>query len=204
MAFRDFTVSNIHERLGLTFRDDQLFPTIAPVPVNQEFAAAVAYGLELATAINTEKARSEFAIAPILLELRRMSGDRFKLFSGVEWSVDPGRGLNGYCDYLLTWGATQYILTPPFAVIVEAKNEPVLNGLGQCMAAMYAAVLANRAEGVAEIPIYGAVTSGGGWKFLRIDDRNVTIDKDSYTSSNLPRLFGVLDQITRRPVALAA
>lgn len=204
MAFRDFTAANVRDRLGLTFRDARLFPDAATPPVRPEFAAFLADGLDLAEAINTEKARSEFAIAPVLLEHRRATGGRFMLYSGVEWSVEPARGLNGFCDFLLTWGASQYVLTAPFAVVVEVKNDPLVNGLGQCMAAMYAAVLANRAEGWPEPTVYGTVTGGRSWKFLRIDDTRVTIDQDYYTVHDLPRLMGVLDLITRRPAALAA
>lgn len=204
MAFRDFTAGNIRERLGLTFRDGVLFPDPPSAEVRPEFASFLNYGLDLAVAINTEKARSEFAIAPILLELRRTTGDQFQIFSGVEWSVEPARGLNGYCDFLLTWGATRHILTAPFAVVVEAKNDPLMSGLGQCMAAMYAAVLANRAEGTPDFPVYGTVTSGGSWKFLRIDDTQVTIDQGFYSTHDLPQLMGVLEFITRRPAALVA
>jgi hypothetical protein len=204
MAFRDFTVEVVRDRLGVSIRDGQLFPDAAPVQVRPDFAAVFADGLNLGTAINTEKALSEFAIAPVLLELRRMTGGRFKLFSGVTWSVDPDRGLNGVCDFLLSWGPSQHFMTAPFAVIVEAKNEPILNGLGQCMATMYAATLANTAEGTTGLPIYGAVTSGREWKFLRIDSAVVTIDTACYLGADLPRLMGVLDLITRRPAALPA
>lgn len=204
MAFRDFTPADLREQFRLTVRDGVLFPNVPPAAVRPEFAETLADGLDLATAINTEKARSEFAIAPTLLELRRMTGGRFKLFSGVVWSVAPDRGLNGFCDFLLTWGLSQYVLTAPFAVIFEAKNEPILDGLPQCMAAMYAATLANAAEGTPDLPIHGAVTSGREWKFLRIDGTAFTIDTPWYSTADLPRLMGVLDLITRRPAALAA
>src|SRR5207244_11277878 len=60
--------------------------------------------------IYTEKARSEFIIAPVLLELRHSFGGSFGLFSGIEFNVDSARGLNGYCDFILTRLPRQLVL----------------------------------------------------------------------------------------------
>ena len=46
-------------------------------------------------AMNTEKARSEMIIAPILMEAVRLSGYRLNLFSGLTLDVDKERGLTG-------------------------------------------------------------------------------------------------------------
>ena len=80
-------------------------------------------GTDLALAINTEKARSEFIIAPLLMELRRSLGGTFGLFSGIEFDVDASRGLNGFCDFILTKWPRQLVLTAPLVMIVEAKND---------------------------------------------------------------------------------
>src|SRR5438046_10593804 len=102
MAFRDFSFPEVQELLGLTVSDGDLASTAAPLKPREEFAATIREGTELALAINTEKARSEFIIAPILLELKRMLGGTFGVFSGIEFNVDPTRGLNGTCDFILT------------------------------------------------------------------------------------------------------
>src|SRR5947209_5437647 len=119
MAFRDFTFPKVKDDLGLTFRDADLFSATPAVPVRPEFATMIRYGVKLASAISTEKAKSEFIIAPILLELWQRCGERFCLFSGVDWDVDSERGLNGYCDFLLTHGESQLILSTPFVAVVE-------------------------------------------------------------------------------------
>ena len=49
----------------------------------------------LALDISTEKAHSEFIIAPVLLEVRRQLDHRISLFSGVEFNVNPEQGLRG-------------------------------------------------------------------------------------------------------------
>jgi hypothetical protein len=47
----------------------------------------------------------------VLLELRRALNNSFSVFSGLEWEVDRDRGLNGYCDFILTRGARTIEIT---------------------------------------------------------------------------------------------
>jgi hypothetical protein len=42
--------------------------------------------------------------------------------------------------------------------------------------------------------IYGVVTSGTIWKFLKLSDRNVWIDLTEYYLDNLPKILGILAQ----------
>jgi hypothetical protein len=199
MSFREYSVDEVQRRLGLRLRDAVLFQQVPTYTVNPEFDERIRYGVDLATSIDTEKAKSEFIIAPVLMELRRATGGRFKLFSGVEWSVDPARGLNGYCDFILTRGGSQLFVSAPFLAIAEAKNDHIINGLGQCIAAMYAATVANQAEGLPPGVVYGIVSTGTLWRFLRLTGDQVEIDTDNVLVSDLPRLMGVLDLITRPP-----
>jgi hypothetical protein len=53
----------------------------------------------LALNINTEKARSELIIAPLLVELRRLLNREISLFSGIDFTVDENQNLNGFCDF---------------------------------------------------------------------------------------------------------
>src|SRR5947209_4055729 len=98
MAFGDFTFPEVQQALGVSVSEADLFPGIPPANLREEFAALLRDGVDLALAINTEKARSEFIIAPVLMELRRSLGGSFGLFSGIQFDVDSARGLNGFCD----------------------------------------------------------------------------------------------------------
>src|SRR3954447_24853053 len=180
MAFRDFTFPKVQHDLGLTLHDEDLFSAVPPFPVREEFAAFLRDGAALAVANSTEKAKSEFIIAPVLLELRRALGSRFFLFSGVEWEADTSRGLNGYCDFILTKGGSQYVLAAPFVAVVEAKNDLIRTGLGQCIAAMYGAQLCNQKSGQAIPRVSGVVSTGSAWKFLQLEGTSVTIDVPEY------------------------
>ncbi len=197
MAFRDFSFPQVQHDLGLTLQDADLFAATPPFAVRDDFAASIQYGVILAVANSTEKAKSEFVIAPVLLELRRSLADQVSLFSGLEWDVDAARGLNGYCDFIITKGKSQYVLSAPFIPIAEAKNDIIRTGLGQCIAAMYAAELCNQAAQVPISTIYGVVSTGSAWKFLRLQADVVTIDKPEYYIDNLPKIMGILRHIAQ-------
>jgi hypothetical protein len=195
MAFRDFSFPKVEQDLGLHLADADLFSSAPPYPVREAIAEVVHEGVQLALANSTEKAKSEFIIAPVLLELRRLAGGKIALFSGVEWEVDAARGLNGYCDFLLTRGGSEHILRAPFVAVVEAKNDLIRTGLGQCIAGMVAARLSNERTHERSGPIFGVVSTGAAWKFLRMDGDDVHLDRDEYFIDNLPKLMGILKSI---------
>ncbi len=195
MSFQQFTFPQVQQDLGLSLHDADLFAAAPPFAVREEFAAFLRDGVALAVANSTEKAKSEFIIAPVLLELRRALGQRFFLFSGVEWEADASRGLNGYCDFILTRGESQYVLTAPFVAIVEAKNDLIRTGLGQCIAAMVGAQVCNQQAGRVNGRVYGVVSTGSAWKFLHLEESALTIDVPEYYIDNLPKLMGILRQI---------
>jgi hypothetical protein len=195
MAFRDFKFPDVEQALGLHLLDADLFSTTPPCVVRDIIAEVVQEGVELALANSTEKAKSEFIIAPVLLELRRMAGGRIALFSGVEWDVDAARGLNGYCDFILTKGGSEHVLRAPFVAVVEAKNDLIRSGLGQCIAAMVAAHVSNERTAERSGPVYGVVSTGAAWKFLLLEGVDVKLDRHEYFIDNLPKLMGILKAI---------
>ena len=148
MAYSDFSLALVRERFDLTFDESQdLFAAVSPAEPSELLRLMLADYLPLATAIATEKARSEFLIAPILAEVRRRLEGRISLFSGSEFSVDPAQGLQGFCDYIVCASHEQLLITAPVLMIVEAKREDIIGGLGQCIAAMVAAQQFNQRQG---------------------------------------------------------
>lgn len=195
MAFRDFSFPQVEHDLGLHLLDTDLFSTVSPCPVRAAVAEVVQDGAQLALANSTEKAKSEFIIAPVLLELRRLAAGKIALFSGVEWDVDSARGLNGYCDFLLTRGGSEHVLRAPFVAVVEAKNDLIRTGLGPCIAAMVAARISNERSGERVGPVFGVVSTGAAWKFLRLDGDELRLDRAEYFIDNLPKVMGILKAI---------
>lgn len=198
MAFRDFGFPEVLHDLGLTLAEADLYVQVAALDLGAEFVTRMRDEVALGLMLHTEKARSEFIIAPVLAELRRRLKGIVGLFSGIEFNVDASRGLNGYCDFILTRSPLQSVLTAPAVSIVEAKNDNIRNGLGQCIAAMVAAREFNAKAG-ATGPVHGVVTTGAAWKFLRLDGDTVTLDQSEHAFTELGRIMAILESMLRPP-----
>ena len=202
MAYRDFDLKKVRNNFGLQI-DEQpdLFAQVTPVQPSVTLAHVLAETAHLAMAINTEKSRSELLITPVLLDLWRQAPSQMSLFSGTEFTVDEARGLTGYCDYILSRSKEQLTINAPVVMIVEAKNENIKGGLGQCVAEMIAAQMFNEREGNAIETIYGAVTTGEIWKFLKLVGAVASIDlSDYYIVRDVPNILGILWQGIGFPV----
>ena len=195
MSFGNFTFPQVQQDLGLVLRETDLFSQVPAMALRDDFVATVTDGATIALVINTEKAKSEFIIAPILLELHRLLGGAMGLFSGVEFDVDAAKGLNGVCDFILSRAASHFVLSAPLVTIVEAKNDNLRNGLGQCIAATYAAGVFNQEAGNPIPAVFGVVSTGSAWKFLRLEGSTVTLDLKEYYIDNLGKILGVLKHI---------
>ncbi len=64
--------------------------------------------------------------------------------------------------------------------------------MGQCAAAMLAAQLFNQQEGNDIKTIYGAVTTGDIWRFLKLEDSDVFIDLSNYYIKDVDKILGIL------------
>lgn len=73
-----------------------------------------------------------------------------------------------------------YEISAPVFTLVEAKNEKIKSGLGQCIAEMIAAQRFNQIQGNEPDSIYGAVTTGVLWKFLQLRNQVILIDLSDY------------------------
>jgi hypothetical protein len=194
MAYSDFTtLTKVREAFGLTIEESiNLFTETPEVLPSSSLQTTLNENVFLATAINTEKARAELIIAPVLLEVRRILNFQIGFFSGSEFNVDLQAGLSGYCDYILTASKESYEIRTPVVTLAEAKNESIKSGLGQCIAQMVAAQLFNQRNGEANASIYGAVTTGTDWKFLKLIDKTTWIDKRDYFINEVSQILGIL------------
>ena len=194
MSYSDFDLKRVRKELGVKLiEQQQVFAAVKPIEISVILAEILTENVPLARAINTEKARSELIIATILVEARKMLNHQISLFSGIEFNVDKEKGLNGYCDFILSASRQQLILSSPLIAIVEAKNENIIGGLGQCIAEMVAASIFNQAENNQDITmLYGIVTTGTAWKFLKMNNLEVVIDLDEYLIENPGRILGIL------------
>ena len=196
MAFRDFDFPEVQQTLGLTLAEAELFPGVQPANLSAAFEERMRGDIALALALNTEKARSEFIIAPVLSELRRMLGGSFGPFSGVQFDVDVSRGPNGVCGFIRTRSPLQSVLTAPVVAIVGSKNDNVRTGLGPCIAATVAAWEFNARSQPPVAAVYGgrgvevpAIVGGrrDARHRRRISSRSSAASWESWPTSCVPR-----------------
>lgn len=193
MSYEEFTLEQINSSLGLAIEENvSLFADVEEAQLDEFFLKYLQNNIPLAVAIATEKAKSEMIIAPILIEMRRMLNNQISLFSGVKFNVDNTRGLNGFCDFLVSRSRQQSFIKSPVIALVEAKNENLKSGYGQCMAEMVAAKIFNERDANKVEKIFGAVTNGNQWKFLQLEKDVVYIDLDDYYIINPEKILGIL------------
>ena len=89
MAYNDFTLDTLMAQFSLQVQEESNYFTLfAPLPISDLLRQILQENVPLALDISTEKARSEFIIAPVLSEVRRQLDHRISLFSGVEFNVN--------------------------------------------------------------------------------------------------------------------
>lgn len=193
MAYSDFTLNSVRIAFDLTINEVvDLYIDVDAIAPSNLLQSTLKETIPLASAINTEKARSELIIAPILLEVRRYLHYQISLFSGIDFNVAPEKGLVGFCDFILSKSTEQLFIVSPVTCLVEAKNENIKAGLGQCVAEMLAAQLFNQSVGIEPQKIFGCVTTGEIWRFLQLEEKNVSIDLSNYYIKEVEKILGIL------------
>ncbi len=193
MPYSKFTLSRAVDDFHLTIVEGpRFFPDISPVTPTPLLQEILKETLPWAIAVSSEKARSEGIINPVLLEVKRQLQGQISVFSGEEFNVDPDADLIGYCDFLISRSPEQLFIKAPAIVIVEAKKEDLKPALGQCLAEMVAAQRFNQQK-QAPIPvIYGIVSSGTAWRFLKLEAQTVSIDLTDYPLPPVDQILGFL------------
>ncbi len=154
---------------------------------------------KLGAMAHSETARAIWLVGPLLADLWSRYAGSINLLAGVEFAADPADDLTGFVDFILSRSPQTDFVTPPVLVAFEAKQDSIPDGLGQCVAAMVGAQRFNRRAGEPDGPVYGCVTTGSVWKFLRLDAAGLVEDMADYTQADVPRLLGILVHIVGPP-----
>ena len=195
MVYSDFSLSQVKKAFGLSEKSDDLFSQVATVEPSSWLQETLNYSLKLALSSSSEKARSEFIIAPILIELERLNPENLAIYSGENLDVDEQSGLKGECDFVLSKGPLALTMKAPIISLVEAKKSDIKGGLGQCIAQMLGAQKFNQLEGNKISMVYGCVTTGEDWQFLMLEDTHIFIDSQRYYINEMNKVLGVLQYI---------
>lgn len=182
MPYSQFTtIRKAKEAFNLTtVEGDRFLPVVDPIAPSEVLAGTLKETLPIVATSGSEKARSEGIIYPVLLEVRRILDRKISLFSGEDFTIEEAIELNGICGFLLTRSTEVLEIEAPTVVIVEAKKTDLKTGFGQCIAAMVGAQRFNQAKEKAIPTIYGSVSNGIQWQFLKLEQQTVTIDLTVY------------------------
>ena len=193
MPYDNFSLSRVKRDFNLkTIENKRFFPDIQPIEPSFYLKEALNEGLPLAIATGSEKARSELIISPILVEVRKILERKISFFSGEDFTVAPELDLTGVCDFLISRSPEQVFIEAPAVVIIEAKKGDLKPGLGQCAAEMVAAQMFNQQTGIPITTIYGSVTSGTAWRFLKLEGNILNIDLQDYPVPPVEMILGML------------
>jgi hypothetical protein len=192
MAFTDFTLAALETQFGVKNQVASLFNHIDPVEASNFLIGILNAVKELPT--RSEKAKSESFVFPILLELRNRNNNYFTIYSGDTFNGDDAQGLKGECDFILAKDTKSFDINTPIIQIVEAKKNDIDLGVPQCAAQLVGAKLFNEKRGVRIDVIYGTVTTGEDWLFMKLE-KHLTIDTRKYYLRELSELLGALQNI---------
>jgi hypothetical protein len=196
-SYSAFTLDDLTD-MGLIVNEETfLDPAAIPVVIPSAFLEETLTRGKRRKLIS-EKAKSEYIIAPILAEMEELNNRSFAIFSGCKLDVDKSLGLTGYCDFILSKEPKFPSLNAPIFCVVEAKNDNLELGLAQCIAEMYAAQIFNRKKDKPYKTIYGATTFGFQWKFMQLTDKKVSINEEIFYLNELPKLLGILNYIVNQ------
>lgn len=191
MSYRKIKLLDLHKEFKITNQLTDLFKDIDIQPL--DISKGLKRDLKRADKIQpkSEKAKSEFIIAPVLVDIMERNNDFFKIYSGDNLSADVEKGLNGEVDFLLAYNTESYSFNTPLITVVEAKKGDIELGVDQCAAQMYGAQIFNQKMGTPVSVIYGCVTTADDWLFLKLEDKQLWIDRKKYYLGQLSHLLGV-------------
>lgn len=190
LSYSAFTLEIACKKFGIQLSLENLFDVIDPVPPSDFLQKTLQRAADLF--LLSEKARSEFIVAPVLLEVRELLNHAISIYSGARLDVSIDDGLQGICDFIITRTPPLPIIQAPLIMLVEAKKNAIEEGLGQCAAEMVAAQRLNREQNSNQPSVYGCVTTGELWQFLELRDKNLLIDPTKIYIEHIDRILGVL------------
>jgi hypothetical protein len=193
MAYTSFTLERLKKDFGIINRNLSLFESVEPI----EASSWLRETLETSQLLpkRSEKARSEWYVAPILMEMKKRNSDFLTIHSGDHLNADVEAGLNGECDFIIGRNTHSFTIDAPLFAVVEAKRQDFDSGIAQCAAQMLGARIFNEKEGHPIAIVYGAVTTADDWLFLKLEDNILIIDNELYPYKNLSTVLGILQKI---------
>lgn len=193
-SYSHFSLDMVRKKFNIHLTLQPLWLDVSPYPPSELLRTTLQRTSDLS--LLSEKARSEFLVVPILLEAREILHRHISIYSGVRFDVAPEEGLQGICDFIITHTPPYPTIQSPILTMVEAKRNAIEDGLGQCAAEMVAAQRVNQEEAATDRQVmYGCVTTGELWQFLRLEKQELRLDPHKIYIEHVESILGVLVKI---------
>ncbi len=134
MAYSDFSVEDLLEKFSLSLIEKDLFNISIYRHASHWLIETLAKGRKFALTASSEKAKSEFIIAPTLLEIEGHYPEQIAIYSGKNLDAERTSGLYGKCDFIIGKGAVSTIISTPIIAMVESKRDNLESDLGRLRA----------------------------------------------------------------------
>ncbi|TAE40146.1 MAG: hypothetical protein EAZ32_15840 [Cytophagia bacterium] len=187
-SFSQITRADLENEFGINIIKARFLPIVEPILVPVWLVNFLKNRMASLTIMRTEKAISEALIAPMLMALQEMHPDKITVYSGEPLATDK---LSGICDFLITKDPNSFDPKGGYLVLVEAKKNDLLSGVPQCVAEMYAAQVLNKNDD----PVYGCVSTGLEWLFIKLENKIATTHSNIFTISEVGIILGIFGWI---------
>jgi hypothetical protein len=196
MAYRDFKMETLNTKFSIVQASGRLFGELPHVAPSVWLTATLERNSHFPK--TTEKAVSEYLINPILSEIVVLNSGKITLLSGEQLNADKLQNLNGEVDFMFLHIPYTVEVQSPVICITEAKlNQATEKSIPQAAAQMFGAQVFNKNHDKPTETMYGAVTDGEKWIFLKLQNLVLTIDTERYVTKKLDELLGVLHFIVQ-------
>jgi hypothetical protein len=188
LTYSQITIQDLRNKLGITLETESFLPDVEPSKIPDWLHTYLEINRLSPAIAKSEKAVSEMLITPILSAIKDQNKERVALFSGEPFS---GGELMGFCDFIFAANPKAYLPEPPILVLVEAKKQDIYGGIPQCVAEMYVAQIINSKANIKSDTVFGCVTTGTEWLFLKLREQRAITDPTILYFNDLPKIISI-------------
>jgi hypothetical protein len=187
-AFSQVTETDLENEFGISIVGGRFLPKVEPWIIPDWLEHTLAHRRESFATMRSEKSISEALISPILMAVEERYIDKITIFSGEPLITEE---LSGICDFLITKVPVAIAPKENYFILVEAKRQDLFSGIPQCVAEMYAAQILNGNSDT----VYGCVSIGVQWIFIKLEGKIATTDPTIFTITEVDKILGVFGWI---------
>ncbi len=192
-GYSSFSFKTVKKQFGLKSVKGIIFDDLMPIEPSNWLLDALEMSSNMA--IVSEKSRSEWIVSPIMMDIKRRNINKMNILSGENMDASKEQSLTGECDFIFVKDPDTFNVESLIFCLVEAEKHDLTGGMGQCTAQMVGARILNEQDNIDFPVIYGCVTTGSDWQFLKLENQIVTIERNLKYINELPQLLGMFQRI---------